>query len=58
MDQWPWGYEGLYKCGIYFLKNQKQENKIIYMNVTENLFVEKKWYKIINILVMESAENV
>ena len=42
MDQWPWGYEGLYKCGIYFLKNQKQENKITYTNVTENLFVEKK----------------
>ena len=58
MDQWPWGYVWLHKCGTCFLKNQKRQNKIIYTNLTENLFVKKKWYKIINISIAESTENV
>ena len=36
-----------------------QQNRIIYINVMEDLFVKKKkWYKIINITIVESTENV
>ena len=39
------------------MKTTKQ--KIIYTNVTEDLFVKKKkWYEIINITIEESTENV
>ena len=58
MDQWPWGYVCLHKYGTCYLKNLKQQNKIIYTNVTENLFVKKKRYKIIKISIAESTENV